>query len=131
MPPPAGFPRRQVLVEPGLGWEVDRIELAAAQFAGWVMLNRSQLLSPRGQLGQAKKSAEAQVRQASQARLAGRAELVWAGPRMTPTRRALLSAAGERSQPLVSAAGLVAGALTAAPYATATPSGRAIPFGSH
>lgn len=33
-PPPACLPRRQVLVEPGLNREVDRIELANAQFSG-------------------------------------------------------------------------------------------------
>ncbi|MFI6474210.1 pyrroloquinoline quinone biosynthesis protein PqqE [Streptomyces sp. NPDC050516] len=63
------------IVELGLDWGVDRIELANTQFYGWALLNRNQLLPSRDQLEQARKSVEVW-----QTRLGGRTELVWVVP---------------------------------------------------
>ncbi|GGP58160.1 pyrroloquinoline quinone biosynthesis protein PqqE [Streptomyces melanogenes] len=63
------------IVELGLGWGVDRIELANAQFYGWALLNRDHLLPERGQLERARDTVERW-----RERLAGRVELVWVVP---------------------------------------------------
>ncbi|MFD9632015.1 pyrroloquinoline quinone biosynthesis protein PqqE [Streptomyces violascens] len=59
----------------GLDWGADRIELANAQFYGWALLNRRQLLPSTVQLKRARESVEAW-----KTRLAGRTELVWVVP---------------------------------------------------
>jgi pyrroloquinoline quinone biosynthesis protein E len=63
------------IVELGLAWGVDRIELANTQFYGWALRNRAALLPTRDQLTHAARKVE-QWRE----RLAGRAELVWVVP---------------------------------------------------
>ncbi|PKV88853.1 pyrroloquinoline quinone biosynthesis protein PqqE [Streptomyces sp. TLI_146] len=63
------------IVELGLGWGVDRIELANAQFYGWALLNRDHLLPERAQLERAREAVERW-----RERLAGRVELVWVVP---------------------------------------------------
>ncbi|MFF8430141.1 pyrroloquinoline quinone biosynthesis protein PqqE [Streptomyces sp. NPDC016566] len=63
------------LVELGVDWGVDRIELANTQFYGWGLLNRTALLPTREQLARARESLE-QWRE----RLAGRVDLVWVVP---------------------------------------------------
>ncbi|MFD9482499.1 pyrroloquinoline quinone biosynthesis protein PqqE [Streptomyces sp. NPDC059991] len=63
------------LVELGLAWGVDRIELANAQFYGWALLNRDHLLPERDQLERARVAVDRW-----RERLAGRVELVWVVP---------------------------------------------------
>ncbi|MFJ9866859.1 pyrroloquinoline quinone biosynthesis protein PqqE [Streptomyces sp. NPDC101165] len=63
------------LVELGVGWGVDRIELANTQFYGWGLLNRTALLPTRDQLARARESV-GHWRE----RLAGRIDLVWVVP---------------------------------------------------
>ena len=63
------------LIELGVSWGVDRIELANTQFYGWGLLNRAALLPTREQLARARKSV-AQARE----RLADRIDLVWVVP---------------------------------------------------
>ena len=46
------------VVELGLAWGVDRIELANAQFYGWGLLNRTALLTTRDQLARARDAVE-------------------------------------------------------------------------
>ncbi|MEV5971631.1 pyrroloquinoline quinone biosynthesis protein PqqE [Streptomyces sp. NPDC051921] len=60
------------LVERGLDWGADRIELAGAQYYGWALRNRAALLPGAAQLARA----ERRVRWWRE-RLAGRVELVW------------------------------------------------------
>ncbi|MFD7134676.1 pyrroloquinoline quinone biosynthesis protein PqqE [Streptomyces sp. NPDC059894] len=63
------------LVELGVAWGVDRIELANTQFYGWGLLNRAALLPTRAQLARARESVERRREQ-----LAGRVDLVWVVP---------------------------------------------------
>ncbi|WP_371655605.1 MULTISPECIES: pyrroloquinoline quinone biosynthesis protein PqqE [unclassified Streptomyces] len=63
------------IVELGLAWGVDRIELANAQFYGWALLNREQLLPEHDQLENARVAVDRW-----RERLAGRVELVWVVP---------------------------------------------------
>ncbi|WP_406341621.1 pyrroloquinoline quinone biosynthesis protein PqqE [Streptomyces sp. NBC_00648] len=63
------------IVELGLAWGVDRIELANAQFYGWALLNRDQLMPKHGQLENARVAVDRW-----RERLAGRVELVWVVP---------------------------------------------------
>ncbi|MGX1669815.1 pyrroloquinoline quinone biosynthesis protein PqqE [Streptomyces sp. NPDC055400] len=63
------------VVELGLAWGADRIELANAQFYGWALRNRGALMPSRAQLSRAS-DAVARWRE----RLAGRTELVWVVP---------------------------------------------------
>lgn len=63
------------LVELGLAWGVDRIELANVQFYGWGLLNRAALLPTRDQLARARDAVERW-----RERLAGGPELVWVVP---------------------------------------------------
>ncbi|MEV6649394.1 pyrroloquinoline quinone biosynthesis protein PqqE [Streptomyces sp. NPDC051219] len=64
------------IVELGLSWGVDRIELANTQFYGWGLLNRAALLPGRDQLARAREAVERW-----RERLApGRPELVWVVP---------------------------------------------------
>ncbi|MFJ4624137.1 pyrroloquinoline quinone biosynthesis protein PqqE [Streptomyces sp. NPDC088812] len=63
------------LVELGVAWGVDRIELANTQFYGWGLLNRAALLPSRAQLARARESVERW-----RERLAGRVDLVWVVP---------------------------------------------------
>ncbi|ANP48876.1 pyrroloquinoline quinone biosynthesis protein E [Streptomyces griseochromogenes] len=46
------------LIELGLSWGVDRIELANTQFYGWALLNRAALLPTRDQLARARDAVE-------------------------------------------------------------------------
>ncbi|GAA0346224.1 pyrroloquinoline quinone biosynthesis protein PqqE [Streptomyces blastmyceticus] len=63
------------IVELGLAWGVDKLELAHVQFYGWALANRQALLPSREQVARARKEFE-QWR----ARLAGQLELVWVVP---------------------------------------------------
>lgn len=63
------------VVELGVAWRVDRIELANAQFYGWGLLNRAALLPTRGQLAGAWDA----VRRWRE-RLTAGPELVWVVP---------------------------------------------------
>ncbi|MEU4995828.1 pyrroloquinoline quinone biosynthesis protein PqqE [Streptomyces sp. NPDC021622] len=63
------------LVELGLAWCADRIELANTQFYGWALRNRSALLPGREQVAYARERVERW-----RERLAGRMELVWVAP---------------------------------------------------
>ncbi|MFG3086826.1 pyrroloquinoline quinone biosynthesis protein PqqE [Streptomyces antibioticus] len=63
------------LVDLGLSWGVDRIELANTQFYGWGLLNRDALLPTREQLARARETVER-----CRERLAGEVELVWVVP---------------------------------------------------
>ncbi|MFJ9821197.1 pyrroloquinoline quinone biosynthesis protein PqqE [Streptomyces sp. NPDC101151] len=63
------------LVELGVAWGVDRIELANTQFYGWGLLNRAALLPTRDQLARARAAVEGW-----RERLAGRIDLVWVVP---------------------------------------------------
>ncbi|MBA4860972.1 pyrroloquinoline quinone biosynthesis protein PqqE [Streptomyces sp. PSKA54] len=63
------------VVELGLAWGADRIELANTQFYGWAMRNRASLMPSRDQLSRA---SDAVLRWRE--RLAGRTELVWVVP---------------------------------------------------
>jgi pyrroloquinoline quinone biosynthesis protein E len=73
------------LIELGLSWGVDRIELANVQFYGWGLLNRAALLPTRDQLARARDAVERwRERLASGAgdvaNQAGAPELVWVVP---------------------------------------------------
>lgn len=59
----------------GVGWGVQRIELANAQFQGWALLNRGALLPARDQLARAEET----VRRWRD-RVAGKVELIWVLP---------------------------------------------------
>ncbi|MFF3795636.1 pyrroloquinoline quinone biosynthesis protein PqqE [Streptomyces sp. NPDC002134] len=63
------------LIELGVAWGVDRIELANAQFYGWGLLNRAALLPAHDQLVRARETVERRREQ-----LAGRLDLVWVVP---------------------------------------------------
>lgn len=63
------------LVELGLDWGADRIELANTQFYGWALRNRDALLPGRAQVARARERVE-RWRQ----RLQGRMEIVWVEP---------------------------------------------------
>ncbi|MGA4838665.1 pyrroloquinoline quinone biosynthesis protein PqqE [Streptomyces sp. G45] len=63
------------LVELGLAWGADRVELANTQFYGWALRNRAALLPDPGQVARARAAVERWRR-----RLAGRMELVWVLP---------------------------------------------------
>ncbi|MFE0106333.1 pyrroloquinoline quinone biosynthesis protein PqqE [Streptomyces sp. NPDC059009] len=63
------------LVELGLAWGADRIELANTQFYGWALRNRDALLPSRAQVAAARAAVERW-----RERLTGRMELVWVAP---------------------------------------------------
>lgn len=63
------------IVELGLAWSADRIELANTQFYGWALRNRDALLPGRAQVARARERVEWW-----RERLAGRMELVWVAP---------------------------------------------------
>ncbi|WP_030992394.1 pyrroloquinoline quinone biosynthesis protein PqqE [Streptomyces sp. NRRL WC-3744] len=63
------------VIELGLAWGADRIELANAQFYGWGLLNRTALLPTRDQLARARETVERRREQ-----LGGRIDLVWVVP---------------------------------------------------
>ncbi|MFE6872437.1 pyrroloquinoline quinone biosynthesis protein PqqE [Kitasatospora sp. NPDC057692] len=63
------------LVDLGVAWGVDRIELANTQFYGWGLLNRDALLPTPGQLARARETVARR-----RAALSGRPELVWVVP---------------------------------------------------
>ncbi|CAM5643962.1 PqqA peptide cyclase [Streptomyces canarius] len=63
------------VIELGLAWGADRIELANAQFYGWGLLNRTALLPTRDQLARARETVERRREE-----LAGRIDLVWVVP---------------------------------------------------
>ncbi|MFF3458321.1 pyrroloquinoline quinone biosynthesis protein PqqE [Streptomyces sp. NPDC002730] len=63
------------LVELGLAWGAERIELANTQFYGWALRNRDALLPDREQIAEARESVERW-----RTRLAGRMDLVWVVP---------------------------------------------------
>ncbi len=63
------------LVELGLAWGAERIELANTQFYGWALRNRDALLPGRRQIAEARESVERW-----RERLAGRMDLVWVVP---------------------------------------------------
>ncbi|MEN8654630.1 pyrroloquinoline quinone biosynthesis protein PqqE [Streptomyces sp. 21So2-11] len=63
------------LVELGLSWGVERIELANAQYYGWALLNRDTLMPTPGQLERARTAVESW-----RERLGGSPELVWVVP---------------------------------------------------
>jgi pyrroloquinoline quinone biosynthesis protein E len=64
------------VVELGLSWGVDRIELANAQFYGWGLLNRAALLATRDQLTRARDAVERWRERLTP----GGPELVWVVP---------------------------------------------------
>ncbi|WP_053707411.1 pyrroloquinoline quinone biosynthesis protein PqqE [Streptomyces sp. NRRL B-3648] len=63
------------LIDLGVAWGADRVELANAQFYGWGLLNRAALLPTRDQLAAARETVERRKEQ-----LAGRIDLVWVVP---------------------------------------------------
>ncbi|TGA88719.1 pyrroloquinoline quinone biosynthesis protein PqqE [Streptomyces sp. MZ04] len=63
------------IVELGLAWGADRVELANTQFYGWALRNRDALLPGREQAARARERVERW-----RERLAGRMELVWVAP---------------------------------------------------
>ncbi|MFH8988293.1 pyrroloquinoline quinone biosynthesis protein PqqE [Streptomyces sp. NPDC017940] len=63
------------LVDLGLAWGADRIELANTQFYGWALRNRDALLPDPEQVARARRTLERR-----RAELAGRMELVWVAP---------------------------------------------------
>jgi PqqA peptide cyclase len=63
------------LIDLGVAWGADRIELANTQFYGWGLLNRAALLPTPGQLARARETVERRREQ-----LSGRPELVWVVP---------------------------------------------------
>ncbi|MFJ3903736.1 pyrroloquinoline quinone biosynthesis protein PqqE [Streptomyces sp. NPDC090025] len=65
------------LVELGLAWGVERIELANAQYHGWALLNRDRLLPTAGQLARAVASVESWR---ERLRASGGPELIWVVP---------------------------------------------------
>ncbi|MET7615808.1 pyrroloquinoline quinone biosynthesis protein PqqE [Streptomyces sp. NPDC005408] len=75
------------IVELGLAWGVDRIELANTQFYGWGLLNRAALLPTRDQLSRARDAVERWRERFSpgpgpgdRAGQPGRPDLVWVVP---------------------------------------------------
>ncbi|WP_107450621.1 pyrroloquinoline quinone biosynthesis protein PqqE [Streptomyces silvensis] len=65
----------EALVDLGLAWGADRIELANTQFYGWALRNRDALLPDPQQVARARHTLER-----LRAELAGRMELVWVAP---------------------------------------------------
>jgi pyrroloquinoline quinone biosynthesis protein E len=63
------------LIDLGVAWGADRIELANTQFYGWGLLNRAALLPTRDQLARARETVERRREQ-----LADRIDLVWVVP---------------------------------------------------
>ncbi|QCX80089.1 Cyclic pyranopterin monophosphate synthase [Streptomyces sp. YIM 121038] len=63
------------LVELGLAWGAERVELANTQFYGWALRNRDALLPHPEQVARARRTVERW-----RADLAGRMELVWVAP---------------------------------------------------
>lgn len=63
------------LVDLGVAWGAERIELANVQFYGWALRNRATLLPTRDQLSRARETVERRREQ-----LAGTTELVWVVP---------------------------------------------------
>ncbi|MFD8695488.1 pyrroloquinoline quinone biosynthesis protein PqqE [Kitasatospora purpeofusca] len=63
------------IVELGLAWGVDKLELANVQFYGWATANRAALMPTRDQVARAKEKFERW-----RERLAGQVELVWVVP---------------------------------------------------
>ncbi|MFF4402537.1 pyrroloquinoline quinone biosynthesis protein PqqE [Streptomyces sp. NPDC001480] len=63
------------LVDLGVAWGAERIELANVQFYGWALRNRTTLLPTRDQLSRARETVERRRKQ-----LAGTTELVWVVP---------------------------------------------------
>ncbi|MEU1276025.1 pyrroloquinoline quinone biosynthesis protein PqqE [Streptomyces sp. NPDC005799] len=63
------------VVDLGVAWGADRIELANTQFYGWALRNRTALLPTRDQLSRARDAVERRREQ-----LAGTIELVWVVP---------------------------------------------------
>ncbi|MFC8436409.1 pyrroloquinoline quinone biosynthesis protein PqqE [Streptomyces sp. NPDC057253] len=63
------------LVDLGVAWGAERIELANVQFYGWALRNRTTLLPTRDQLSRARETVERRREQ-----LAGTTELVWVVP---------------------------------------------------
>ncbi|MET7481076.1 pyrroloquinoline quinone biosynthesis protein PqqE [Streptomyces sp. NPDC005648] len=63
------------VVDLGVAWGADRIELANTQFYGWALRNRTALLPTRDQLSRARSTVERRREQ-----LAGTTELVWVVP---------------------------------------------------
>ncbi|MER7665628.1 pyrroloquinoline quinone biosynthesis protein PqqE [Streptomyces sp. NPDC096193] len=63
------------LIELGLAWGAERIELANTQFYGWALRNRDALLPARRQIAEAVARVERW-----RPRLVGRMDLVWVGP---------------------------------------------------
>ncbi|MFF8846617.1 pyrroloquinoline quinone biosynthesis protein PqqE [Streptomyces sp. NPDC015127] len=69
------------IVELGVSWGVDRIELANTQFYGWGLLNRSALMPTRDQLARARDAVEGwRERLSPGSGGPGRPELVWVVP---------------------------------------------------
>ncbi|MGP3953540.1 pyrroloquinoline quinone biosynthesis protein PqqE [Streptomyces sp. 7N604] len=63
------------IVDLGVAWGADRIELANTQFHGWALRNRTALLPTRDQLARARDTVGRRRRQ-----LVGRTDLVWVVP---------------------------------------------------
>jgi pyrroloquinoline quinone biosynthesis protein E len=63
------------IVDLGLSWGVDRIELANTQYYGWGLLNRAALMPTRDQLARARDAVERW-----RERLTGECDLVWVVP---------------------------------------------------
>ncbi|MET9447482.1 pyrroloquinoline quinone biosynthesis protein PqqE [Streptomyces cinerochromogenes] len=63
------------LIDLGVAWGADRVELANTQFYGWGLLNRSALLPTRDQLSRARETVERRREQ-----LGDRIDLVWVVP---------------------------------------------------
>jgi len=63
------------IVDLGVAWGAERIELANVQFYGWALRNRTALLPTRDQLARAQETVERRREQ-----LAGEVELVWVVP---------------------------------------------------
>ncbi|MFE7838626.1 pyrroloquinoline quinone biosynthesis protein PqqE [Streptomyces sp. NPDC057474] len=63
------------IVDLGVAWGAERVELANVQFHGWALRNRTALLPTRDQLSRAREAVERRREQ-----LAGTIELVWVVP---------------------------------------------------
>lgn len=63
------------IIQRGLDWGADRIELANTQFYGWALRNRDALLPSRDQLARARETVEHRRQ-----RLGGTVDLVWVVP---------------------------------------------------
>ncbi|MFG2290736.1 pyrroloquinoline quinone biosynthesis protein PqqE [Streptomyces sp. NPDC048595] len=63
------------LIELGLAWGADRIELANTQFYGWALHNRAELLASREQLARAQRTVRLR-----RTELAGQLEVIWVVP---------------------------------------------------